>query len=162
MECIRAKREDIPLVAEIARQAMQRTYPLYYPPKAVEFFLWWHSAGRIEEQFLEDEIYLLLQDGKAVGTGSRTGCHIHRVFVLPEQQGKGYGSAILRVLESRIFDEDPTGYPEIILEAVLSSYGMYRRRGYEAVGFEARPVEGGEYLCYHVMKKARPPQRDNR
>ena len=49
------------------------------------------------------KIDVLIVDEKIVGTGSRTDNHITRVYVLPEYEGKGYGTEIMNHLESEIF-----------------------------------------------------------
>lgn len=44
-------------VAAIVKETIQRVYPHYYPPGAVQFFLDLHSKIRIEEAMLSEEIY---------------------------------------------------------------------------------------------------------
>lgn len=90
------------VVSRIVEKTIQNVYPHYYPSGAVEFFLDLHSEARIEEVMSYEEIYLVVVQGNVVGTGSIRKNEICRVFILPEYQGKGYGSRLMDLLEERI------------------------------------------------------------
>lgn len=67
----------------------------------MQFFLELHSEARIEEVMPYEEIYLVVVQGNVVGTGSIRKNEICRLFILPEYQGKGYGSRLMDLLEAR-------------------------------------------------------------
>ena len=75
-------------------------------------------------------IYLLMHEGKALGLVSRSGSLIADCYVLPDQQRKGYGSALLR---QAIADCPET--PRLwILETNTGAERLYRRFGFRFTG----------------------------
>lgn len=90
---IELKLADCPKqVAAIVRETIQKVYPHYYPSGAVQFFFDLHSEVRIGKVMSSEEIYLVMVQGTIIGTGSIRKNEICRLFILPEYQGKGYGS----------------------------------------------------------------------
>lgn len=76
---------------------------------------------------------------------------ISRLFVLPEQQRKGYGEALLAYAEKLVFAE----YPAVTLDASLPAKAMYLKQGYQTAEFHCLPAEKMAFLCYDVMVKQR-------
>lgn len=91
----------------------------------------------------------MVVDNQIVGTGSYEDNHITRVYVLPEFQGKGYGSFIMQCLE----DEISVKYPTVLLEASLHATHLYEQRGYYTFKHEKWSVENDVVLVYEVMEK---------
>lgn len=73
------------------KETIQKIYPGYYPSGAVQFFLDLHSKAGIEKAMSSEEIYLVIVQGKIIGTGSIRKNEICRLFILPEYHGKGIG-----------------------------------------------------------------------
>lgn len=116
---IELKLADCPeQVAVIVRETIQKVYPHYYPSGAVQFFLDLHSAVKIGEAMSSEEIYLVMVRGNIIGTGSIRKNEICRLFILPEYQGKGYGSRLMDLLEARIFKK----YPKVHVDASFPRY----------------------------------------
>lgn len=137
--------------AAIVRETIQKIYPHYYPVGAVQFFLDLHSAVKIEKAMSSEEIYFAMVQGNIVGTGSIRRNEICRLFILPEYQGKGYGSRLMDLLEERIFEN----YPKVHVDASFPAENMYLKRGYQIVSYEKIETENGDFLCYHTMEKER-------
>lgn len=147
---IELKLADCPeQVAAIVRETIQKIYPHYYPVGVVQFFLDLHSAVRIEKAMSSEEIYFAMVQGNIVGTGSIRRNEICRLFILPEYQGKGYGSRLMDLLEARIFEN----YPKVHADASFPAENMYLKRGYQIVSYEKMETENGDFLCYHTMEK---------
>lgn len=149
---IELKLADCPeQVATIVKETIQKVYPHYYPSGAVQFFLDLHSAARIEEVMYSEEIYFAMVQGNVVGTGSLRKNEICRLFILPEYQGKGYGSKLMDLLETRILGN----YPKVHVDASFPAESMYLKRGYQIISYEKIETENGDCLCYHTMEKER-------
>lgn len=147
---IELKRADCPEQIEaVVKETIQNVYPHYYPSGAVQFFLDLHSAVRIEEVISSEEIYLVTLQGCVIGTGSIRKNEICRLFILPEYQGKGYGSRLMDLLEARIFEK----YPKVHVDASFPAESMYLKRGYQITSYEKIETENGDFLCYHTMEK---------
>ena len=139
------------VVSGIVEKTIQKVYPHYYPSGAVQFFLDLHSEARIEEVMSYEEIYLVVVQGNVVGTGSIRKNEICRLFILPEYQGKGYGSKLMDLLEARIFENNP----KVHVDASFPAESMYLKRGYQITSYEKIETENGDFLCYHTMEKER-------
>lgn len=147
---IELKLADCPKqVAAVVRETIQKVYPHYYPPGAVQFFLELHSEPRIKEVLFCEEIYLVLVQGNIIGTGSIRKNEICRLFILPEYQGKGYGSRLMDLLEARIFENDP----KVHVDASFPAESMYLKRGYQIISYEKIQTKNGDFLCYHTMER---------
>ena len=92
MEYFKASREHGELIFNLVQDTINAVYPRYYPKPVVEFFCGIHSRDNINRDIEEGCVRVLWKDGRLVGTGSRKGNHITRVFVAPELQGQGCGS----------------------------------------------------------------------
>lgn len=143
--------EDPGIVAEIVRRTIEETYPRYYPEGAVEFFLKLHSLEKIQSDMETEEIYLLMQKDRIVGTGTVRGNDIRRLFVLPQYQGRGYGSRLCDFLEKKVLED----FPAIHVDASFPAEGMYLKRGYQILTYEKFQTDNGDFLCYHIMEKQR-------
>lgn len=136
-------------VKRITEQTILEIYPRYYPRGAVEYFLRHHSEERISTDIAAGIVYLLTDGGKAVGTVTVRENEICRLFVLPSEQGKGYGRALLDFAEGLIGEK----YGEITLAASLPAKNIYLKRGYAEVAFDSICTDGGDFLCYDTMVK---------
>ncbi|ROR29166.1 acetyltransferase (GNAT) family protein [Mobilisporobacter senegalensis] len=143
-----ATRDQFNIIKEIVIKTISSIYPKYYPKGAVEFFLAHHSDKNIMDAIDRQEVYLLRSENSYVGTGGIKENEINRLFILPEYQGKGYGTKMMDKLEAIILKE----YNDIILDASLPAYEMYIKRGYIPIDYHKILTQYGDYLCYHVMK----------
>lgn len=136
-------------VAAIVRETVLAAYPKYYPAGAVQFFLDLHSEEKIQKAMTREEIYIARIQGQTVGTGSVRGNEICRLFILPEYQGRGYGSRLMDLLEARIFKT----HTEVYVDASFPAETMYLNRGYQIISYEKIETENGDFLCWHRMVK---------
>ncbi|WP_071146037.1 GNAT family N-acetyltransferase [Bacteroides ihuae] len=146
----RATIEDLEDVQEIVRKTINEIYPNYYPQEVVDFFLNHHKQENIMKDIHSGNVYILMEDGSCIGTGTANEENISRVFVLPNYQGKGYGSKIMDFLEKIISDK----YDIINLDSSLPAFKIYLKRGYKPIDYLEQPVENGRVLCYQVMTKS--------
>lgn len=141
--------DDLQTVYEITQQTIFSVYPHYYPAGAVGFFSAHHSKGSIADDIAAGRVYLGEERGEAVGTVTVVRNEIARLFVLPQHQGKGFGSALFTFAESLIAAE----YAEAVLDVSLAAKTFYLRRGYKEILYTALRTENGDYLCYDTMEK---------
>ena len=139
------------IVSGIVEKTIQNVYSHYYPSGAVQFFLDLHSEVRIRNAMSSEEIYLVMVHGNIIGTGSIRKNEICRLFILPEYQGKGYGSRLMDLLEARIFEN----YRKVHVDASFPAESMYLKRGYQITLYEKIETENGDFLCYHTMERER-------
>ena len=151
IEYRKAVAREAQIVCNIVQGTQTEIYPHFYTQAVVDFFGRLHSIDNIEKDIKDGRIDILSVDGKIIGTGSRTDNHITRVYVLPEYEGKGYGSVIMEYLENDIFSE----YEECVLDASLPATMFYEHRGYRTVEHKKHDIGEGEVMIYEIMRKNR-------
>lgn len=148
MEIRAAEHADLGTVYDIAQTTIRAIYPHYYPAGAVDFFLAHHNRDHVSADIESGAVYLAESDGRAVGTVTISADSINRLFVLPEEQGKGYGGELLRFAETEI----AKSYGTARLDSSLPAKLIYLRKGYMVI--DSREIEAnGDYLCYDIMIK---------
>lgn len=146
----KADKKHIDIIEKITISTIKQVYPKYYPEGAVDFFINHHNTENIMKDILSGCVYILINDNsETVGTVTINGNEINRLFVLPEYQGMGFGSALLNFSENLIFES----HQKIIISASLPAKQIYLRRGYTEISYNTIKTTNGDYLCYEEMKK---------
>ena len=149
MEYRLAKLEDAKDIYEIVQDTIKRIYPKYYLPEIVDMFCKFHSKGNIAADIENGNTYILLENNKAIGTGTMKENHILRVYVLPEFQGKGFGTYIMQQLEGEIGKR----YDKAKIDASLPACKLYYNMGYKTVDHGIWECAGGVIQVYEIMEK---------
>lgn len=149
MEYILAQKNDLKIVFDIVQKTIKSIYPKYYPQEVVKFFCELYSLENIEKDICGGSVGLLKDGDRFVGTGCYKENHITRVYVLPEFQGKGYGTYIMNCLEEEISEIHKKAY----LDASLPASHLYEKRGYVTIEHRKWEVDNGAILVYEVMEK---------
>lgn len=149
MKYILAQKNDVKLVFDIVQKTIKSMYPKYYPQEVVKFFCELHNLENIEKDIDSGSVGLLKDGENFVGTGCHKENHITRVYVLPEFQGKGYGTYIMNCLEEEISKM----HKRVYLDASLPASHLYEKRGYVTIEHRKCEVDNGAILVYEVMEK---------
>lgn len=96
-----ASEKNIHDIFQLVQNTILEIYSKYYRDEVVQFFCDWHSETRITKDVTEGKTYIIFDNGKMVATGTAEAEHITRVYVLPEYQGHGLGSALMDFLEDK-------------------------------------------------------------
>lgn len=136
-------------VYNLVRTTKDLIYPQYYTKEVVDFFGRLHGLEKIRNDIENGLVYVLASDGRIIGTGSFSGNHITRLYVLPEYQGKGFGSYILSRLEQEIFSDNSV----CELDASLPACIFYENRGYRTVKHIKYDIGNGAFMIYEIMAK---------
>ena len=140
-----AKETDFDSVKDITQTTIWSVYPKYYPSGAVQFFSNHHSDDRIRADIVAGIVFLIEEDGTAIGTVTVASNEINRLFVLPDFQRKGYGRELMDFAEEIIRKK----HDHIILDASLPAKQIYLKRGYVTTKYNMIETENGDYLCYN-------------
>lgn len=142
--------KDFDIIKNIVHSSILTIYPNYYPKEVVDFFIKHHSDENILKDIIAGNVYLLSDShNNIVGTATIEGEYMNRVFVLPDYQGKGYGSYMMDFIEKRILSVNN----RICVDSSLPAFGIYLRRGYLPVEYKVEQVENGRVLWYSEMIK---------
>lgn len=149
MEIKLAEIKDLNNVYELVQNTIKETYIFYYPLEVVDFFCMHHKLSNIENDIKNNNVYILYNDKKIIGTGTIIDNHINRVFVDPKYQNIGYGSFIMTYLENVIADK----YNKAVLDSSLAASIFYEKRGYITFAHDSIKVENNKYLVFELMEK---------
>ena len=149
MEYKKATLQESESIYEMVQTTIKTVYPKYYPEEVVDFFCEHHSLENILRDIENGVVGVLIDNDRMVGTGCYQNNHITRVYVLPEFQGRGYGSFIMEQLEDIIAVE----YDKVFLDASLPACHLYEKRGYQTIRHDRWDVENGVVLVYEIMEK---------
>ena len=136
-------------IFSLVQRTIREVYPKYYPREVVEFFCGLHSLENISRDIADGQVYMLIRNGKIIGTGSARDNHITRVYVLPKYQRMGYGSKIIHELEILIAQ----GFDHALIDASLPAVRMYEHLGYKTLRHESMELQNGVVLVYDIMRK---------
>lgn len=149
MKIVKATLQDAKALAAICSKAILEIYPRWYPQGAVSFFLDFHSEENIAKDIQAGKVFICIEDETAVATITVSGNELHRLFVLPQRRGRGYGTALLDFAERLVFEEHAAAK----LESSMPAYALYLKRGYAATGFYSEQTASGDFLCWFTMEK---------
>lgn len=149
MEYRLAKFEDAKYIYGIVQDTVREVYPKYYLTEIVNMFCEFHSEKNIEEDIGNGKTYVLLENNRIIGTGTVNGNHITRVYVLPDFQGKGFGTFVMDQLE----DEIGKRYGTAETDASLPACRFYYDRGYRTTDHGIWECAGGVIQVYEIMEK---------
>lgn len=149
MEFILANKQDTERVYELVQETIKIVYPQYYLQEIVDMFCEFHSRDNIIQDIIKGNVYILLDDGELIGTGTKKGNHITRVYVLPRFQKKGYGTFIMNRLEELISEH----YDYADTDASLPACRLYARLGYHTVDHGIWECKNDVIQVYEIMKK---------
>lgn len=153
---LKAEKSDTGRITKLVYDTITEIYPKCYPQDVTDFFVFLHSELRIRAAIESKNVWMLLCDGNLVGTGSREGNHITRVYVLPTEQGRGFGSRIMDELEKIIKLDFATAE----LDTSIPAEHFYEDRGYKTIRTETISI-GDISFQYNVMEKVFPHGKNN-
>jgi putative acetyltransferase len=150
LELRRYDRGDLEEVHALVIRTIRGSYPAYYPPRAVEFFVEHHAREKITADGRSAFVIVAFSDGQMVGTATLALNEVARVFVATERQGLGIGAMLMARIES---EARRLGLSRLELDASLPAFHFYEKRGYRKIADQVIDVGGDEELRYYRMEK---------
>jgi N-acetylglutamate synthase-like GNAT family acetyltransferase len=141
---------DLCRLLRLISETIGISYAEVYPPRAVQFFMDFHSERKIADRSTTGATLVIEEDGELVATGSLVGGEILAVFVHPRLQKGGRGKALMKALEN---EARANGVTEIGLSISLPSKRFYESLGYKIVEERSRDVGEGQRLNFWKAAK---------
>ena len=153
MEIRLFKSEDAEEVANLVAQTLKMSNSKDYSSEYIEANISSHSAEVLTERAKWGHMYVVCDGTKIVGCGaiagywgSTTESILLTIFVLPEYQGRGIGTLIIRTLER---DEYFLRANRIEIPASVTAVDFYRKMGYD---YKNGIAELDDELLYRLEK----------
>ena len=152
--------EDINSIGFLAQQIWPQTYGDILSAEQLNYMLnLFYSPASLRRQMLEDKHQFLIveQGGEAIGFASWSATDkpgrykLQKIYVLPGQQGKGLGRALLQYIFEAI-----RPYGATTLQLNVNRYNkarqFYERMGFAVVAEEDVPIGNGYFMNDYVME----------
>ena len=150
MKYITATIKMVDVIYNILQTTIKTVYPRYYPKEVVDFFCNHHNKEHILDGITSGNMGVLKTANLIIGTGCYNQNHITGLYVLPDYQKQGYGSYIMKCLETEIKKK----YDTAVLDASLPGVCIYEHKGYRTTGHEIIELENNVKLVYEIMEKS--------
>jgi RsiW-degrading membrane proteinase PrsW (M82 family)/ribosomal protein S18 acetylase RimI-like enzyme len=151
--------KDISLIRFLAQQIWPKTYAAIISQKQIDYMMrMMYSEKAIQKQMQEDHQFIIVYNaGIPVGFAAYgelgPGIYkLHKIYVLPSQQGKGTGKF---VIEQVINDVRPKG--ATVLRLNVNRYNkaklFYEKLGFVVMNTEDIDIGGGYFMNDYIMEK---------
>ena len=160
IEFIEAGQKHIPTIADIAERTWAKTYTEILSSEQIRFMLdaMYSGPALAEAMRINTQKFLILKDNGleqgfvsfAVPEKSPGMCKIHKLYVLPDNQGKGYGRMLIEEVKKRGQAAGAT-----MLELNVNRYNparyFYEKLGFQIAREEDIPI-GPYWMNDYVMR----------
>jgi diamine N-acetyltransferase len=152
MEIVRASHDDISRIQSVARVTWPETFKGILTPEQIEYMLNWMYSYEALSKAISDpaqSFWLFMENGKTFGFAGiehhykgRNATKLHKIYVLPEAQGKKVGQ---RLIERVRKEARNAGSEELLLNVnrYNKATGFYEHLGFRIVGEENIDIGNG-------------------
>lgn len=152
--------EDIPLIQQLNLQVWPQTYALILTPDQISYMLemMYSSDSLIQQMTIEGcQFIIIYEDGNPVGFASyaETEPHnwkLHKIYVLPDQQGKGVGKKLIDHIIEQIKKKDGRSL-KLQVNRNNKAKDFYERLGFHVAEIADFDIGNGFYMNDYVMEK---------
>lgn len=153
----------IPLVQEIAHKTWPSTFGTILSSEQLAYMLErMYSSASLTQQMAGGHRFLLAFEGKSacgftsfeVNYQQTASLKIHKLYILPEAQGKGVGKRILETLERIAREESQNALELNVNKYNQLAIDFYFNRGFVTVREEVIPIGEGFVMDDFCLKKA--------
>jgi GNAT superfamily N-acetyltransferase len=155
-----ATASDIDLIINLAWKIWPLTYEEILSKKQISYMMsLFYSADALEKQMLAQRHFFLVMHSDEMPCGfasysninNSTAFKLHKIYVLPELQGKGLGRLLLNHVVSNLLDQ---GGQKLLLN--VNRYNkarqFYERLGFTVIGEEDIDIGNGYFMNDFVME----------
>jgi diamine N-acetyltransferase len=155
--------EHINLIKDIAGQTWPVAYRDILSPEQMQYMLnLFYSEASLQEQMLQKQhkFIIIFDNESAAGFASYspksneepTVYRLHKIYILPNQQGRGTGKALLDYIISDIKISNATAL-ELNVNRHNKALHFYQKIGFEIIKEEDLDIGSGYFMNDYVMLK---------
>jgi diamine N-acetyltransferase len=155
--------DQIPVIQKIAKVTWPITFQEILSKKQVKYMLeLMYSSSSLTDQMeqLHHRFFLAMEHGKVlgfisieIGFGSKKAIKIHKLYLLPEAQGKGLGKIILQQIAELGFKNRSTRLILNVNKYNHKAIQFYEKWGFKIIGEEMIPIGAGYVMDDYIMEK---------
>lgn len=151
--------EDTRIIREIANVAFRATYAKIISQSQIDYMIeWMYSEDTLKKELAGNVTYLLLEtDGKNVGYVSfepedSSLFHLHKIYLLPEYQGRGYGKSLFNAAEQSMKKSGAEAF-ELNVNRRNKALDFYQHLGMRIARSGDFDIGGGFFMNDYIMRK---------
>lgn len=151
--------EDIPLIRALTFKVWPQTYAALLSAQQIDYMLQlMYSEASLQQQMSEGVQFITVHDqGQAVGFAAYQQLEnkvwkLHKIYVLPGQQGKGTGTFIIHHIISAIKMQDAVAL-QLQVKRDNPAQDFYKKLGFEILYEADFDIGNGYLMSDYVMQK---------
>lgn len=152
IEIHEASEADYPEIQRLIHATVDVCYPAIYAPEIIRFYHQYHSLNEIKRRASEGVFLILRHDGLMKATGFLTGEEMGGLYVHPDYQRQGLGTAIIRQLLEIAVKQNLS---RIWLDATPYAKPLYEKLGFRVTRTAVMYIENNP-LDYFKMERILP------
>ena len=160
MICItKASINDIPIIRGMADIVFRHTYKSILPCEQIEYMMeWMYSVESLERQFIEKHIFFIAYKGDipcgylSIQNEKNSDLYyIHKLYVMPEQQGKRVGESLFRKALEYVNENRNNARIELNVNRNNKAILFYEKMGMKIAGKRDFHIGKGYYMNDYIM-----------
>lgn len=155
-----AEPKDVPAIRAVAEASWGVAYKSILSVDQMDYMLdWMYSEALLRSAILSGEQVFLLEEENDAIVGfvafsfppTLEGiCKLHKLYLLPEMQGKGVGKRLIEEVKGRAA-ENGKGEIQLNVNKKNSAFHFYLRAGFEIIKEEVVDIGNGYVMDDYVM-----------
>lgn len=156
------KTTDYNAIREIAGQTWPKTYGHILSPEQIEYmFAMMYDVDALKNQATSKKHHFILAEENGIPLGfasyelnyqEEPKTKIHKIYILPETQGKGIGKKLLDFISGKAI-ESQNNILSLNVNRHNTAYQFYTKIGFEKRGEEDIDVGNGYLMEDYIMEK---------
>ncbi len=149
---------DLPTIEAIARHTWPVTYGNILSPAQLEYMLQlFYAPDALHRQMAGGQTFLLLDAPEPVGFAAAGPIcdqiwKLHKLYVLPSEQGTGYGARLLDGVLA-LAQQAEAQTLTLNVNRHNPAQGFYQRQGFKTVAEEDIAIGGGFFMNDYILEK---------
>ncbi|HUQ97326.1 MAG TPA: GNAT family N-acetyltransferase [Chitinophagaceae bacterium] len=155
----KASDKDVLLIRELSLQVWPQTYATILSAEQIQYMLsLMYSEAALHQQLADDHhFYIVYNAGIPIGFVSYSAIEphlfkLHKIYILPLQQGRGTGRFILEQVIAQVKKEGATAL-QLNVNRNNKALEFYRKQGFIAIREEDNAIGNGYFMNDYVLEK---------
>jgi RsiW-degrading membrane proteinase PrsW (M82 family)/GNAT superfamily N-acetyltransferase len=155
----KASDNDIMLIRELSLQVWPQTYSSILSPEQIQYMLQlMYSEAALHRQMQDNHHFFIVYNaGIPIGFASYSETEpqlykLHKIYILPVQQGRGTGRFVIEQLIQKIKEEGATAL-RLNVNRNNPALTFYQKLGFVAIQEEDIDIGGGYFMNDYVLEK---------
>jgi diamine N-acetyltransferase len=155
----KASDADVLLIRELSLQVWPQTYASILAPEQIQYMMnLLYSEAALHQQLQDNHhFYIVYNAGIPIGFASYseiepTVFKLHKIYILPVQQGRGTGKFVIEQIMSLVKNEGATAL-RLNVNRYNKALEFYKKLGFEILHEEDIDIGNGYYMNDYVLEK---------